>query len=124
METADSDQHQVIEAAPENVNDFISEGEEEQHVRRSSRYNKGLSPKRLITEINKVTKEINTDPATYEEAINGPNSENLILAMREEMDSLNNFGTWKICKLPLEENVIGSKWVYKTKTDQDGVVVL
>lgn len=68
------------------TNDTTSEGEDQQEIpviRQSTRLNKGVPPKRLITQVNKVTKEINTDPSTYEEAINGPNSEDWKVAMRE-----------------------------------------
>lgn len=60
-------------------------------------------------------------PQSFEEAINSPQSEHWIEAMQEEMNSLHNNDTyvlvdWSKCsKKPLK-----SKWVYKTKMDQNG----
>lgn len=43
--------------------------------------------------------------------------------MDDEIESLRNFGTWEITRLPPGGNPIGCKWVYKTKTDQNGNIV-
>lgn len=103
-----------------------SEGEfcdERKAVRWSSRENKGKPAKRLIMEINNVTEENIKDPQTYEEALQGPNSENWRKAMEEEINSLRSYGTWQITKLPPNTSAIGCKWIYKTKTDQHGNTV-
>lgn len=105
-----------------------SEGEDAvqlpQTLRRSSRSNKGIPPVRFIDEMNaRNVEETNKDPVSYEEAINGPDSTQWKRAMDEEMESLRIMGTWEMAKLPPESNVIGSKWVFKTKTDQDGNII-
>lgn len=89
----------------------------------STRPTKGIPPQRFNMEANKVIKEINTDPITYEAAMDGPDSEKWQIAMNEEIESLRNFGTWEVTKLPPGTNAIGCKWVYKTKTDQNGNIV-
>lgn len=55
------------------------------------------------------------EPATYEEAINGPKKQQWMSAMKKEYDSIIKNGTWDLCDLPDGQGVVGSKWVYKTK---------
>lgn len=43
--------------------------------------------------------------------------------MDEEVNSLEEEGTWTLCELPPGANLVGSKWVYKTKCDETGRVV-
>lgn len=42
--------------------------------------------------------------------------------MDEELISLNNRNTWEILSKPNNVNCIGSKWVYKIKTDSTGKI--
>jgi hypothetical protein len=42
--------------------------------------------------------------------------------MKDEYDSLIKNGTWTLCDLPPGRKAIKSKWVYKTKTNQDGTI--
>ena len=42
--------------------------------------------------------------------------------MKNEIDTLENNGTWTVAYLPLEKKAIGSKWVYKIKYNSDGTV--
>jgi hypothetical protein len=43
-------------------------------------------------------------------------------AMQEGIDALAEKRTWDLVKLPKEKNVVGYKWVYKTKHDSNGNV--
>lgn len=89
--------------------------------RRSTRHNKGKPPARLIESINKVTIEP-TEPKTYQEALSNNEAECWSKAMNEEMKCLKNNQTWILTELPEGKTAIGSKWVYKAKTDQNGNV--
>ena len=40
-------------------------------------------------------------------------------AMQEEIDTLAENRTWDLIKLPKGKNVVGCKWVYKTKHDSN-----
>ena len=42
--------------------------------------------------------------------------------MDEEMNALDDSGTWELTPLPKENNAIGCKWVYKIKHNADGSV--
>lgn len=42
--------------------------------------------------------------------------------MSEEFSALKKQGTWDLVPLPSNKNIIGSKWIYKVKRDQNGAV--
>ena len=54
-------------------------------------------------------------PTTFEAAINGPEREQWILAMREEIRSITKNNTWKLVCPPPDANIVGSKWVFEKK---------
>ena len=43
-------------------------------------------------------------------------------AMDEEMNALDDSGTWELTPLPNEKKAIGCKWVYKVKHNADGSI--
>ena len=62
------------------------------------------------------------DPLTYEQAIRGPDAKEWYKAMDKEYETIMKMGVWKVVPLPPGRKVVGSKWVYKTKLDQDGKI--
>ena len=42
--------------------------------------------------------------------------------MDEEMDSIEKNDTWDLVNLPNDKNLIGVKWVYKTKLNEKGEI--
>jgi len=58
------------------------------------------------------------EPSTYTEAICCPSSPNWILAMQEEIESLQKNRTWELCELPKGQRALTTKWIYKRK---DGI---
>ena len=66
----------------------------------------------LSTESNRI------DPISYKAALASPEREQWIKAMQKEMASIKANKTWKLCTRPPGVNVVGRKWVYKTKTQQ------
>lgn len=93
--------------------------EPEVPIRRSERVNKGVPPKRLIEEINVA---VSSEPKTYNQAVTCDDRENWISAMKEEIESLHENGTWELVDLPENKKPIGCKWVYKIKTNENGSV--
>jgi hypothetical protein len=43
--------------------------------------------------------------------------------MHEELNNFTRNQVWELVERPKENNVIGTKWVYRNKQDQDGIVV-
>ena len=64
----------------------------------------------------------NTDPISYEEAVNCSNKVNWINAMNKEINSIEENKVWTLTDLPDGVRPVSCKWVYKTKRDVDGNV--
>ncbi len=60
------------------------------------------------------------DPMTYEQAMRGPDAIQWKKAMDKEYETIMKMGVWEVVPLPAGRKVVGSKWIYKTKLDQDG----
>jgi hypothetical protein len=43
--------------------------------------------------------------------------------MNEELDQIEKNQTWELVPRPKNKNVIGTKWVYKNKVDENGQVI-
>ena len=43
--------------------------------------------------------------------------------MHEELNNFTRNQVWELVERPKGQNVIGTKWVYRNKQDQDGIVV-
>ena len=59
-------------------------------------------------------------PKTMNQAKKRPDTVKWMKAAQEEMDSLLEHDTWSLTKPPLGRKVIGSKWVFKIKHDENG----
>jgi hypothetical protein len=59
-------------------------------------------------------------PKKIEDALKDSNWVN---AMHEELNNFTRNQVWKLVNRPKNYNVIGTKWVFRNKQDQDGMVV-
>ena len=59
------------------------------------------------------------EPKGYKQALTIPYWYN---AMKEELQALYSNKTWTLVPSPVHTNVIGSKWVFKTKLKEDGTL--
>lgn len=59
-------------------------------------------------------------PQTYKEAVNSVNAKEWAGAMKEEMQSLKDNVTYTLTTLPEGKDVVGGKWVYAMKKNNDG----
>lgn len=59
------------------------------------------------------------EPKTFEEAVQ---DSRWLDAMQQEIQALEENGTWKIIELPKGKNIVGCKWVYKIKYKADGQI--
>jgi hypothetical protein len=48
---------------------------------------------------------------------------NWLKSMNEELDQIEKNDTWELVHRPANKNVIGSKWVYKNKMNEQGNIV-
>jgi hypothetical protein len=62
------------------------------------------------------------DPLTYDNAISSEDAKEWKQAMDEEMEALLSNNTWKLVPLPSGRKAVGSKWVFKTKLNKDGMI--
>nr|GEV45616.1 hypothetical protein [Tanacetum cinerariifolium] len=60
------------------------------------------------------------EPTNYKVALLDPKSEKWLNAMNVEMQSMKDNEVWVLVKLPPNGKTVGSKWLFKKKTDMDG----
>ena len=49
--------------------------------------------------------------------------ENLVELMHEELNQFMRNDVWKVALRPEDVHVIGTKWIFKNKTDKDGEII-
>jgi hypothetical protein len=76
-------------------------------------------PKRFSSYAAYLTKLLDEEPTTFEEAVK---KEQWKEAMTEEHQSIMRNEVWEIVPRPKEKSVVTSKWVYKIKHATDGSV--
>ena len=60
------------------------------------------------------------EPKTFAEA---STNEHKIKAMEEKLDQIEKNETWELVPRPNNKNVIGMKWVFRNKMNEDGQVI-
>nr|GEX75635.1 hypothetical protein [Tanacetum cinerariifolium] len=90
--------------------------------RRSTR--KRHAPDRTCLYIDAVEHELGDlgEPANYKVALLDPKSEKWLNAMNVEMQSMKNNEVWVLVELSHNGKTVGSKWLFKKKTNMDGAV--
>ena len=63
-----------------------------------------------------------SEPTSYQEAINNPDFEKWLEAMKSEMQSIYDNQVWTLIDPTDGLKTIGCKWVFKMKIDMDGNV--
>nr|GEV83395.1 retrotransposon protein, putative, Ty1-copia subclass [Tanacetum cinerariifolium] len=62
------------------------------------------------------------EPANYKVALLDPESKKWLNAMDVEMKSMKDNEVWVLVELPPNAKIVGSKWLFKRKTNMDGAV--
>ncbi|GJZ98391.1 hypothetical protein Tco_0670844 [Tanacetum coccineum] len=62
------------------------------------------------------------EPPNYMAALSNPESDKWLEAMNTEMQSMKDNQVWVLVDLPPNGRTVGSKWLFKKKTDLDGNV--
>ena len=121
----------IVEIENDNGDAFINEevGPNDQ-PRRSSRERKVkeiCACCRLVVRQSVVSSSIsvkgdNVEPTCAKEALCGRDSFLWLEAMQEEINCLLKNDAWEIVPRPKEKNVVGSRWVFKIKRNQNGMI--
>ena len=69
-----------------------------------------------------ILRKAETDPYSYEEAMNDIDAHHWVKAMKFELDSMYSNQVWDLVKVPNGIKPVGCKWVYKRKRGIDGKV--
>ena len=87
-------------------------------LRRSTRVRN--PPKRYDDFVSSVALISNDgEPSCYQEAMDGTENAKWKIAMKEEINSLEENKTWDLVELSKGRKVVGCKWVYKLKKGVD-----
>ena len=62
------------------------------------------------------------EPATFQDAINGPDQVHWRSAVKAELKSMHLRGVFHAAKVPRGQGAIGTKWVFKIKRKADGSI--
>ncbi|GJS31955.1 retrotransposon protein, putative, ty1-copia subclass [Tanacetum coccineum] len=91
-------------------------------IRRSTRTRH--APDRMCLYIDAEEHELGDlgEPANYKAALLDPESDKWLNAMNVEMQSMKDNKVWDLVDLPPNGKTVGSKWLFKKKTDMDGAV--
>lgn len=93
----------------------------EDQPRRTSRSNAGVPPQRFTYDRIAVVK-IQEEPRNYFEAMKSPDKDKWLVAMQEELKSMETNKTWELVPLPKGKKAIGTRWVFKIKRDENGKI--
>jgi hypothetical protein len=63
---------------------------------------------------------VNEEPKDIDKALRDPDWVN---AMHEELNNFKRNEVWKLVERPKDHNVIGTRWVFRNKQDQDRIVL-
>ena len=55
----------------------------------------------------------NEEPQTYHEVITSREFTKWIVVMNEEIESFQKNHTWKLVEKPINQNIVGCKWLFK-----------
>ncbi|GJX50215.1 retrovirus-related pol polyprotein from transposon TNT 1-94 [Tanacetum coccineum] len=60
-----------------------------------------------------------TEPKNINEALK---DENWVMAMQEELNQFKTNDVWELVPNPMDMTIIGTKWIYRNKLDENGVI--
>nr|GEW22965.1 hypothetical protein [Tanacetum cinerariifolium] len=92
------------------------------HIRRSTKIRH--TPDRMCLYIDAEEHELGDlgEPANYKAALLDPESDKWLNAMNVEIQSMEDNKVWDLVEHPPNGKNVGSKWLFKKKTDMDGAV--
>ncbi|GJX73296.1 retrotransposon protein, putative, ty1-copia subclass [Tanacetum coccineum] len=122
QEEEDTTPSDITSNIPQEVEGFEPPQEEEIPIRRSERTRR--SPNRLCLNVEAEEHSLGdlNEPTSYKAAILDSESKRWIDAMNAEIQSMMDNMVWVLVDLPPGCKTVASKWLFKKKTDMDGIV--
>ena len=113
-------QDDIIVSEPVIVQEEIHEPQDQ--LRRSIRERRSaISDDYVVYAVeNECDLSIDEDLVSFKKAMESDNSENWLIAMKEEIKSMGDNKVWDLAVLPEGCKSVGFKWVFKTKRDSKG----
>jgi len=98
----------------------IARDRDRRQIRKPARY---TDSDNLVPYALSIAEEVNdgVEPSSYTEAVSCVESSQWLVAMNEEIESLNKNGTWALTELPKGKRPLRCKWIYKKKDGIPGV---
>ena len=81
--------------------------------------NAGVKKRRQLTAVEQALLSI-VEPKKFTEA---SKSDEWVKAMNEELDQIEKNETWELVPRPKDKNIVGTKWIFINKFNQDGQVI-
>ena len=106
----------------EEVGAFNNDDDFEKTLRRSGRDRR--PPQWYGNPILTVLLVEHDEPANYREAMEGPESEKWLEAMKSEMGSMYDNKVWTLLDIYHGRKAVENKWIFKKKTDANGNVTV
>ncbi|GJS37847.1 retrotransposon protein, putative, ty1-copia subclass [Tanacetum coccineum] len=122
IQDEDTSPSEITSEIPMEVEGFEPPHEEDAPVRRFVRTHR--APERLCLNIEVKEHSLGdlNEPANYKAIMLDSESNKWIDAMNAEMQSMKDNQVWHLVDLPPDCKTVGSKWIFKKKTDMDGIV--
>ncbi|GJW40973.1 retrotransposon protein, putative, ty1-copia subclass [Tanacetum coccineum] len=122
IQDEDTSPFEITSEIPMEVKGFKPPQEEDIPIRRSERTRR--APDRLCLNVEVEEHSIGdlNEPTSYKAAMLDSESNKWIDAINAEIQSMMNNMVWVMVDLPPGCKTVGSKWIFKKKTDMDGFV--
>ncbi|GJZ18002.1 retrotransposon protein, putative, ty1-copia subclass [Tanacetum coccineum] len=122
IQDEDTSPSEITSKIPMEVEGFEPPQEEDIPIRRSERTRR--APNRLCLNVEAEEHSIGdlNEPTSYKAAMLDSESNKWIDAMNAEIQSMMDNMVWVLVDLPPGCKTVGSKWIFKKKTDMDGIV--
>ncbi|GJX85070.1 retrotransposon protein, putative, ty1-copia subclass [Tanacetum coccineum] len=122
QEEEDTTPSEFTSNIPQEVEGFEPPQEEMIPIRRSERTHRALNRLCLNKEVEEHSLGDLNEPTSYKAAMLALESNKWIDAMNAEIQSIMDNMVWVLVDLPPSCKTVGSKWLFKKKTDMDGIV--
>nr|GEZ88821.1 retrotransposon protein, putative, Ty1-copia subclass [Tanacetum cinerariifolium] len=124
IQDEDTSPSEITSEIPMEVEGFEPPQEEVIPVRRSERIHRAPTRLCLNVEVEEHSLGDLNEPASYKAAMLDSEFNKWLDDMNAEMQSMIDNMVWVLVDLPPNCKTVGSKWIFKEKTDMDGKLIL